>query len=122
MTEKPVVEGINPLNELKDSLDLMHAIMDVLIDVEKGSVDHIIGTERVTNIFDEYRNQKGINDEKSGDIIVGFENFTVDNAKDQMTLTLNVYSYSNDFGIGKYKTVYDEIRKFLLKNGLMTNL
>jgi len=51
---------------------------------------------------------------------VGVDNYTIDNAKSQMTITLNVYS--KDFGIDKYKTVYDEIRSSLQEKGLIPKL
>lgn len=57
--KKPLVDGINPLNELKDFGDLWWGIMDVLIDVEERKIDHIKGTERVCDIMEFYEgNQK----------------------------------------------------------------
>lgn len=58
--------------------------------------------------------------EAKTDLFVGVEAYTVDSCKHQMTITLNVHS--KDFGIDKYKTVYDEIRSSLQEKGLMPYL
>lgn len=56
--KKALVKGINPLNELKDFGDLWHGIMDILISVEEGKLNHIDGTEKVCEIFENYNGRK----------------------------------------------------------------
>lgn len=58
--------------------------------------------------------------EEKTDLFVGVESYTIDSSKHQLTITLNVHS--KDFGIDKYKTVYDEIRTLMQEKGYMPRL
>lgn len=53
-TPKPIVEGINPYNRLEDETDLMHAMMDLFIDVEKGELEHVEASVKATEIVKAY--------------------------------------------------------------------
>jgi hypothetical protein len=47
---EPIVQGMNPYNRLETEDDMMHALMDLFIDVEKGKLDHIDASVKATEI------------------------------------------------------------------------
>lgn len=49
--------------------------------------------------------------EKSNEVICGIADYSIDNANDQMIITLGVFSPNPH--IDKYKEVYDEIKNLL---------
>ncbi|MEV2911036.1 hypothetical protein ABNF65_21100 [Paenibacillus larvae] len=55
---KAIEEYINPHNPLEDEGDLFHAIMDECIDLEKGSIDHIEATIRISKITNHFYRKK----------------------------------------------------------------
>ncbi|MFC7061654.1 hypothetical protein [Halobacillus seohaensis] len=54
--------------------------------------------------------------DKENDLIVGFEKYTVDSERSQLTVTLNVHS--SEFDLKKYQVVYDAIKSSLKEKEL----
>lgn len=52
-----------------------------------------------------------VKEEKSREIICGIADYSINNANDQMIITLGVFSENPH--IDKYKEVYDEIKELL---------